>query len=310
MYTDVGDTTSINTSVDFSMKSRFGDEKDTVILFESINTIHVLFQFVCQGLRNMNCPLATLGFRCCHQVFPLELCIGLIDTVVAFPSLKKFVDDTYETQKYRFYEKAKSNPYYNHTLMSDRTLEMEVSMKRAFGILLCSDEDEQLQKMLSDEFVKVFPRIKPLMEKFVWTAFQKVVQNYMQDAQKKNMTDDELSGVVFFVAYELMHKYGLDCEDKEIQQLFSMVEKDVTGRARYAQSPFVERIDALKVHDMVVVPRHVRKTKETITTGNHLTAFTEWTNVMASGDPHQSKTAIKSFYTGLLLNRLLQNLIL
>ena len=58
MYTDVGDTTSINTSVDFSMKSRFGDEKDTVILFESINTIHVLFQFVCQGLRNMNCPLA------------------------------------------------------------------------------------------------------------------------------------------------------------------------------------------------------------------------------------------------------------
>lgn len=219
----------------------------------------------------------------------------LSNTVVAFPSLKKFVDDTYETQKYRFYEKAKSNPYYNHTLMSDRTLEMEVSMKRAFGILLCSDEDEQLQKMLSDEFVKVFPRIKPLMEKFVWTAFQKVVQNYMQDAQKKNMTDDELSGVVFFVAYELMHKYGLDCEDKEIQQLFSMVEKDVTGRARYAQSPFVERIDALKVHDMVVVPRHVRKTKETITTGNHLTAFTEWTNVMASGDPHQSKTAMDMF---------------
>lgn len=38
----------------------------------------------------------------------------LSNTVVAFPALKKFVDDIYETQKYRFYEKAKSNPYYNH----------------------------------------------------------------------------------------------------------------------------------------------------------------------------------------------------
>ena len=56
--------------------------------------------------------------------------VYLSNSVVAFPALKEFVDKLYETQKYHFYEVAKSNPYYNHTLMSDRTLEMEVSMKR------------------------------------------------------------------------------------------------------------------------------------------------------------------------------------
>lgn len=215
----------------------------------------------------------------------------LSNSVVAFPTLKKFVDDTYETQKYRFYEKAKSNPYYNHTLMSDRTLEMEVSMKRAFGILLCSDEDEQLQKMLSDEFVKVFPRIKPLMEKFVWSSLQNILQHYMETAKKTNMTDDELSGVVLFVAYAVIHKHGLDCEDGDIKKLYTIVEQEVNTRASFAKSPFVERIDSLKVHDMVVVPRYVRKVKEYITSGDHLTAFTEWANAMATVQIPRTKIA-------------------
>ena len=215
----------------------------------------------------------------------------LSNSAVAFPALKDFIDKLYETQKYHFYETAKSNPYYNHTLMSDRTLEMEVSMKRAFGILLCSDDNEQLHKMMCDEFVKVFPRIKPLMDKFVWTSFQNVVQHYMQEAQKKNMTDDELAGVVFFVAYAIIHKYGLDCEDEDIKKLYDIVEQDVNTRAAFAQSPFVARIDALKVHDMVVVPRYVRKVKDYINCGDHLTSFTEWANSMATGQIPRTKIA-------------------
>ena len=84
----------------------------------------------------------------------------LSNSMVAFPAFRKFTDKLYETQKCRFYEKAKSNQYYNHTLMSDRSLEMEVSMKRTFGILLCSDEDKHLQKILCDEIFKFWRIVK------------------------------------------------------------------------------------------------------------------------------------------------------
>ena len=62
----------------------------------------------------------------------------LSDAVTVFPNLVSFFNALYETQKHRFYERARKNSLYNDSLMSDGTLDVEVAMKRTFGILLCS----------------------------------------------------------------------------------------------------------------------------------------------------------------------------
>ena len=84
----------------------------------------------------------------------------------------------------------------------------------------------------------------------------------------------------------------LKCKNSEVQELYNTVWEEIRNRCMYVLKSFSSAIDRLKVHDLVDVPRHVRKTKDAITSGNCLTAFNEWTNVAISGDPHQSKTAV------------------
>lgn len=67
---------------------------------------------------------------------------------VFYPDFKRTIDTLYQKQKFRFYEKAKNNPYYNHSFFADGSLEREVACKRAFGILLCAEDDESLKKTI------------------------------------------------------------------------------------------------------------------------------------------------------------------
>ena len=219
----------------------------------------------------------------------------LSNSMVAFPAFRKFTDKLYETQKCRFYEKAKSNQYYNHTLMSDRSLEMEVSMKRTFGILLCSDEDKHLQKLLCDEIFKFYTPIKYLTEKFSMDDLKKSVKQYLKRQKKMNLYDDESIGIFFFVTYIIIHKYGLDCENNEIQQLYTLIELEVNSRAEFAQSPFLKRLNAFNPRNSVTIPRYVKKTKECVTNGNYLTAFIDLINCYVSSAQVPNKYAYELF---------------
>lgn len=90
----------------------------------------------------------------------------LANSLVAFPKARESIDELYQLRKLRYYEVAKENKYYDSDLMKNKPLELEVSMKRAYGILLCSQDDEQLQDKIIVEIYRIYPPIKKQSERF------------------------------------------------------------------------------------------------------------------------------------------------
>lgn len=213
----------------------------------------------------------------------------LSDAVTVFPNLVSFFNALYETQKHRFYERARNNPIYNDSLMSNGTLDVEVAMKRTFGILLCSNDDPKLKNAICNAFFKEIPLMEALSEKFSLADMAKSFQMYR--CKNSQFEDKECGSLIYLMAYILICKQGLACENPETHKLYSFVQEEIQNRSMYAHRSFSSIIDSLKVHNIVDVPRYVRKTKEAITSGNNLTAFNEWTNVAITRDPSQSKIA-------------------
>lgn len=214
----------------------------------------------------------------------------LSDAIIVFQDLVAFFNALYETQKYRFYDAAKDNSLYHDPLLSNGTLEVEVVAKRTFGILICSHDDPKLKNLICKEFLKAIPQMEALSENYSFSTMIKVFQKYK--SKNWGFEDKEQGSIFFLMAYVLMCKQGLDSKNPEVQELYNTVWEEIRNRCMYVPKSFSSAIDRLKVHDLVDVPRHVRKTKDAITSGNCLTAFNEWTNVAISGDPHQSKTAV------------------
>lgn len=102
----------------------------------------------------------------------------LSDAVTVFPNLVSFFNALYETQKHRFYERARNNPIYNDSLMSNGTLDVEVAMKRTFGILLCSNDDPKLKNAICNAFFKEIPLMEALSKKFSLADMAKSFQMY------------------------------------------------------------------------------------------------------------------------------------
>lgn len=81
----------------------------------------------------------------------------LANSIIAFPKARESINELYQTQRFRFYEAATENKYYDYYLMQSKPLELEVSMKQAYGILLCSHDDKQLQDKIIAEIYKIYP---------------------------------------------------------------------------------------------------------------------------------------------------------
>ena len=125
--------------------------------------------------------------------------------------------------------------------------------------------------------------MEALSEKFSLADMAKSFQMYR--CKNSQFEDKECGSLIYLMAYILICKQGLACENPETHKLYSFVQEEIQNRSMYAHRSFSSIIDSLKVHNIVDVPRYVRKTKEAITSGNNLTAFNEWTNVAITRDP-------------------------
>lgn len=214
--------------------------------------------------------------------------------IIAYPTLKTFIDNLYETQKFRFYDKAKNTQHYNATVLTSRPLEMDVSAKRAYGILLCSQDDEQLQRILCSEFIKIFSELGTLIKNFSMNNFHSLSMKYTNIAERECWDAAQVNSVVYFTNYLLICEYGIYTEEKEVQAFYNAVQSDMLSREKFNVESFSETIDNVDVHKLVTVPRYVRKIRSKFTSGADLDFFIDLAN-FASGvyapSPHSTNLA-------------------
>lgn len=194
----------------------------------------------------------------------------LANSLVAFPEVRPFIDKLYQSQKIRFYENAKANKCYDATIMQDRPLELEVSMKRAFGILLCSQDDEQLQKSIIAEIDKTYPPIKKLGKNFSIENYAVICNKYLQICTANNTTSDRINAFPYFVAYKLFHYYGLETEDRDVQYIYNSVKDDIQTRQDYELDAVIARVDAIRAKELFTVPQSQQKLYAAIQNGRDI----------------------------------------
>lgn len=191
----------------------------------------------------------------------------LANCLIAFPNARKHIDELYQSQRFRFYEKAKNNKYYDNMLMKDKPLELEVSMKRAYGILLCSQDDEQLQSDIIAEIYKVYPVIETICKHYDVDFAKKKQQDFWRSCDTSNLGPDAKNGFIYFVAYVFSCKYGFDSEESGVSAFYKNIAADIETRQEYFTSNLIADIDNIRAKELISISRNQRKLIETIQRG-------------------------------------------
>lgn len=232
-----------------------------------------------------------------HRNFTLNNDVFLLYVagyINAIPALRSFMDDLYESNKYTFYEKAKSSPYYDATFMTDRPLEREVSMKRTFGILLQADQDETLQDAICKAIVKHDRSFKVFMKSFTPEQAQITLSAAERSARNFGKTPDEITSIFFLSGYIVYCKHGLAKKDKPaVMSFHSLLLKDIMERESHSQAEFIHSLKKIKADGSVNKSKYCLEYKEAMQTGKDLLALIEAMDSVKNGSTATTTKARK-----------------
>ena len=212
----------------------------------------------------------------------------------AIAQLRSFMDELYETNKYTFYEKAKNSPYYDATFMTDRPLEREVSMKRAFGILLQAEQDEILQDTICKAIVKYNRTFKVFMKSFTPDQLNSTLTAAERSARNFGKSNDEITSIYFLSGYIVYCKHGIAKKDKPVIRSFhGMLAKDVAQRESHSQAEFIHSLKRIKTDGSLDNSKYFLEYKEAMRTGTDLVALIEAMDSVKNGKSVSSTKANK-----------------
>lgn len=195
----------------------------------------------------------------------------LADSMVAVPQFRSYFDNLYQTQKVRFYEKAKEHKYYDYLLMRDKPLALEVSMKRAFGILLCSRDDEQLQENIVKEILQVYPQLKILDQNFSLSKYEKIELEHHDRCDRKRSSMCERNSFSYCSAYVAYCIHGPDAKNPDIQQMYSTTAECVeVGMHRDPYRQLRKSLDIINAKQYLKLFREQRKLLDALQTGHDI----------------------------------------
>lgn len=189
---------------------------------------------------------------------------------VSFPKERMFIDNLYQSQKIRFYTKAKANPLYSDALIQDRPLETEVTIRRAFSILLCSQDDKELQDNIIEELYKILPSIKNLCAEFHYKKYRILLQEYVTLCATKNFSADEVNMFSLAVTYVIYCNYGFDISNADIECLYQEAAETIAFMGVQASCAMREKVESYNPQKSMIIPREFRKLHESILSGKDI----------------------------------------
>lgn len=187
--------------------------------------------------------------------------VYLANMLVLFPSMRSYIDELYRTEINRFYSKARNNSYYGHRFMNDKSLEKDVSTKRAFGILLCSQDDENLQEGIISQIYEIYPSIQHLRECLTpenyWIAHTK----HSDACDVKSSTEEEYMSFYFFLAYVITCDHGFETNTSPvlntISEILQMYIKGLERIDHEGKIKILENVDTKKYTKVIQEPRKI-----------------------------------------------------
>ena len=212
----------------------------------------------------------------------------------AIPTLRSFFDELYETNKIDFFEKANNSPFCDATYITDSPLDREVSMRRAFGILLHSEQDEQLQEKICKAIIKYNKGYAPFTKSYSLEQLVSFLTSSEKSAKGTNKTPDELNAPLYLLAYIVYCKHGLAKKDKKsVKFLHDFVAKDIAKRESYDQDSFLKFVDAFNVSKHYIENRQLKEYVSIAQNDNALCALLDCLSCLQDSKRESTITATK-----------------
>ena len=214
--------------------------------------------------------------------------------VNAIPVLRSFFDELYETNKIVFYEKAKNSPFCDATYITDSPLDREVSMRRAFGVLLHSEQDEQLQDKICKAIVKYNKAYATFTKSYSMEQLASFLSSISKNAKGTDKTPDEINAPLYLLAYIVYCKHGLAKKDKQsVKFLHDYLARDIARRESFDQDNFLRFVDGFDTTKHFVENKQLTDYVSTARNNNALCALIDGLNCLRNDKEETTITATK-----------------
>lgn len=89
----------------------------------------------------------------------IDLRLFIVEALASNPKIEKLLNNYYKLYKFEAYEIAKNSPLYNHPMITDGSIKKEVLSKRALGLILLSQQNEEVSSIIDKLFKKGWPKL-------------------------------------------------------------------------------------------------------------------------------------------------------
>lgn len=163
--------------------------------------------------------------------------VHMADALVFNKKMRIDLSRLYESDKYRFYKKAKESTAYNIDLVTQVGLDKEIHIKKALGLILCAEEDPDLLGKLIEIVKKYYFK--------VYQAYRNASLEIMAEMSigllKRGADNIELKVYQFILMFLI--KYAKERPENFIDQVFlSAIAQDT----RFAEKHSVIKMDTAK----------------------------------------------------------------
>ena len=174
--------------------------------------------------------------------------VFICESLTVKPSLMNNLTYLYEKDKFNYFKKASQSPLYDDGFLTDGTLEREVNIRRVLGIVLCAEEDENLQKKIMKILEKHHPEFYYAVKKKAIKEIITVIEKGMQKSVANYPYRNSLLRIPY---YMIRLQYGFDFEPiKGFDALIQNTETNLdnvstwTSFAKTVSDQFMENPDA------------------------------------------------------------------
>lgn len=95
----------------------------------------------------------------------LDMRLFIVEALANNTKLEKLINDYYKLYKFEAYDLAKNSPLYNHPMIIDGSIKKEVLSKRALGLVLLSQTNEDVSSLIEKLFKKGWPKLHKYISK-------------------------------------------------------------------------------------------------------------------------------------------------
>lgn len=125
----------------------------------------------------------------------LNLILFITEALVTNKKIEKDIINMYEEHKYEAYKAAKKSKFYNHPILSDGDIYREVLCKKALGLLLLAQADENVTVKVQNMIEKGWRGICSYVSEQEKLDLDSLLNKFAGKGNTNNLTNDEFNAI-------------------------------------------------------------------------------------------------------------------